>query len=113
MEPLLCFPTVPPATVTGVLDRSGYPWRGIEKPEAAEIEEPEDGWSGAVVCSGDDPVGAFLLCRHLRKRELRGGPQPPISILEAPGGSAAPGEEKAPRAEVPFPKPSEPSPITR
>ena len=59
MEPLLCFPAVPPAPVTGVLDRSGYPWRGIDRPEAVEIEEPEDGWSGAVICSGDDPVGGL------------------------------------------------------
>ena len=78
MEPLLCFPAVPPAPVTGVLDRSGYPWRGIDKPEAAEIDEPEDGWSGAVICSGEDPVGAFLLCRHLRKREV---PLAPVMVV--------------------------------
>ncbi len=60
MEPLLCFPAAPPTAVTAVLDRAGYPWRGIDKPEAAESEEPEDGWSGAVISSGDDPIGAFL-----------------------------------------------------
>ena len=64
--------------MTGVLDRSGYPWRGIDKPEAAEIDEPEDGWSGAVICSGEDPVGAFLLCRHLRKREV---PLAPVMVV--------------------------------
>ena len=78
MEPLLCFPAVPPASVSVVLDRSGYPWRGIDKPEAAESEEPEDGWSGAVICSDTDPTGAFLLCRHLRKREV---PLAPVIVV--------------------------------
>ena len=41
--------------MTGVLDRAGYPWRGVDKPEAAEIDEPEDGWSGAVICSRRRP----------------------------------------------------------
>ena len=64
--------------MTAVLDRAGYPWRGIDKPEAAEIDEPEDGWSGAVICSGEDPIGAFLLCRHLRKREV---PLAPVMVV--------------------------------
>jgi DNA-binding response OmpR family regulator len=70
VEPLLCFPSVPPRAVTAVLDRAGYPWRGVDNPEGADLDEPEDGWSGAVISSGDDPIGAFQLCRHLRKREV-------------------------------------------
>lgn len=81
MEPLLCFPAVPPPAVTGVLDRAGYTWRGMDKPESADLHEPEDGWSGAIICCSEDPVGAFLLCRHLRKREV---PLAPLLIVIAP-----------------------------
>ena len=70
MEPLLCFPDPPPTAVVSVLDRGGYPWRGISRPEQAETEEPEDGWSGAVISAIDDPTGAVLLCRQIRKREI-------------------------------------------
>lgn len=70
MEPLLCFPDAPPGPVTGVLDRAGYPWRAASLPEAADALEPEDGWAGAVVHAVDDPSGAFVLCRHLRKRDV-------------------------------------------
>lgn len=78
IEPLLCFPDPPPKGVTAVLDRAGYPWRAIANPESAEQQEPEDGWSGAVVCSGEDPRGAFLVCRHLRKREV---PLAPVIVV--------------------------------
>jgi two-component system alkaline phosphatase synthesis response regulator PhoP len=81
IEPLLCFPESPPAVVTTVLDRAGYPWRGVDKAEASESDEPEDGWSGAVICSGADPLGAFLLCRHLRKREV---PLAPVMVIVPP-----------------------------
>ena len=64
--------------MTAVLDRAGYPWRGVDKPESSELDEPEDGWSGAVICSGGDPIGAFLLCRHLRKREV---PLAPVIVI--------------------------------
>ncbi len=78
MEPLLCFPAAPPPAVTAVLERSGYPWRGVDRPEAADGDEPEDGWSGAVVWTGDDPQAAFQLCRHLRKREV---PLAPVLVI--------------------------------
>ncbi len=70
MEPLLCFPDPPPTAVIEVLDRGGYPWRAIMRPEQAESDEPEDGWSGAVISAVDDPTGAMLLCRQIRKREV-------------------------------------------
>jgi two-component system alkaline phosphatase synthesis response regulator PhoP len=82
VEPLLCFPDPPPAAVTAVLDRAGYPWRAVDRPEAAEAEEPEDGWSGAVITSGTDPAGAFLLCRHLRKRDV---PLAPVIVVVQSG----------------------------
>lgn len=78
MEPLLCFPDPPPAGVVTVLERAGYPWRAVSRPDAADTDEPEDGWSGAVICSGEDPGGAFLLCRNLRKREV---PLAPVVVV--------------------------------
>ena len=78
MEPLLCFPSTPPTPVTAVLERAGYPWRGIDGSEAVDTEEPEDGWAGAVICSGPDPVAAFALCRHLRTREV---PLAPVLVV--------------------------------
>ena len=77
MEPLLCFPISPPTAVTAVLERSGYPWRGIDRAEAVDADEPEDGWSGAVICSGTDPTAAFALCRHLRTRVVVLALKPP------------------------------------
>ena len=74
----MCFPDPPPTPVTAVLDRAGYPWRAIATPESADSDEPEDGWSGAVICSGDDPAGAFLVCRQLRKREV---PLAPVIVV--------------------------------
>ena len=56
MEPLLCFPKDPPAAVVAVLERSGYPWLGIDRSESVDADEPEDGWAGAVICSGTDPT---------------------------------------------------------
>ena len=47
MEPLLCFPASPPLSVTSVLDRAGYPWKGVDRTDAVDADEPEDGWSGA------------------------------------------------------------------
>ena len=78
MEPLLCFPRLPPTAVTAVLERAGYPWLGIDRAEAVDVDEPEDGWSGAVICSRGDPVAAFTLCRHLRAREV---PLAPVLVV--------------------------------
>jgi DNA-binding response OmpR family regulator len=81
VEPLLCYPPQPPVSVVAVLDRAGYPFEGIADPEAADDAEPEGGWSGAVICSATDPISAFLLCRHLRKREV---PLAPVLVVVPP-----------------------------
>jgi DNA-binding response OmpR family regulator len=44
----------------------------------AERIEPDDGWSGAIVCADADPEGAFALCRSVRKRDL---PLEPLLLL--------------------------------
>jgi DNA-binding response OmpR family regulator len=78
MEPLLLFPDPPPPALAQALDLGGYPWKSAASADAATRNEPEDGWSGAVVCADEDPEGAFALCRALRKRDL---PLEPLLLL--------------------------------
>jgi two-component system alkaline phosphatase synthesis response regulator PhoP len=70
MEPLLCFPDPFPAEVALALERAGYPWKAVARPEHAESDEPDDGWAGAVVCAETDPQGAFALCRTVRTGDV-------------------------------------------
>jgi DNA-binding response OmpR family regulator len=70
MEPLLCFPDPFPAELAEALERAGYPWTAVARPEHADTDEPEDGWGGAIIYAQSDPHGAFSLCRALRGRDL-------------------------------------------
>ena len=70
MEALLLFPDPAPPSLAQALDMAGYPWKAVSTPQSAERLEPDDGWSGAVVCADADPEGAFALCRSLRKRDM-------------------------------------------
>jgi DNA-binding response OmpR family regulator len=70
MEPLLCFPDPFPAELALALERAGYPWKAVARPEHAESDEPDDGWAGAVVCAETDPQGAFALCRTVRTGDV-------------------------------------------
>jgi len=67
VEPLLVYPDPPPVELTAVLDAVGYPHRGVPDEHAAAALEPDDGWAGGVIYTGDDPEAAFALCRTLRK----------------------------------------------
>jgi DNA-binding response OmpR family regulator len=78
MEPLLVYPDPPPPELAQALDLSGYPWKAVGDEVAAGRNEPEDGWSGAVVVAESDPEGAFALCRAVRKRDL---PLEPLLLL--------------------------------
>ena len=78
MEPLLIFPDPAPPALAQTLDLAGYPWKAIGSPDAASANEPDDGWSGAVVDASTDPDGAFALCRALRKGDL---PFEPLLLL--------------------------------
>ena len=78
MESLLVFPDPPPPTVTSVLDARGYPWLSATTGDDASKREPDDGWSGAVICADEDPEGGLALCRSLRKRDL---PLQPLLLL--------------------------------
>jgi DNA-binding response OmpR family regulator len=70
MEPLLVFPDPAPTPVAQGLDVGGYPWRAVSEAHDVEDLQPDDGWSGAIVCADDRAEGAFSLCRALRKRDV-------------------------------------------
>ncbi|MCA1691969.1 MAG: hypothetical protein LC733_07155, partial [Actinobacteria bacterium] len=70
MEPLLLYPDPAPAPLTHALDDAGYPWRATARITEIDDLQPEDGWSGAVICAEQEAEGAFSLCRSLRKRDL-------------------------------------------
>jgi two-component system, OmpR family, alkaline phosphatase synthesis response regulator PhoP len=70
VEPLLLFPDPAPPAVAQALDIGGYPWKAASSAQVAERIEPDDGWSGAIVCADDDREAAFALCRALRKRDM-------------------------------------------
>ncbi|HZN13267.1 MAG TPA: response regulator transcription factor [Acidimicrobiales bacterium] len=78
MEPLLIFPDPAPPALAQTLDLAGYPWKAVGSADAASANEPDDGWSGAIVDAAADPDGAFALCRALRKRDL---PFEPLLLL--------------------------------
>jgi two-component system alkaline phosphatase synthesis response regulator PhoP len=81
VEPLLVFPDPPPAALTHALALASYTWKSVASLADAEQFEPEDGWSGGVVCADDQPDGAFALCRALRKRDV---PFAPMLLLLSP-----------------------------
>jgi DNA-binding response OmpR family regulator len=78
MEALLIFPSPAPPTLLQTLELGKYPFFEVNSPEEAQRKEPEDGWSGAVVCADADPDGAFALCRAVRRRDL---PLEPLLLL--------------------------------
>ena len=80
MEPLLVFPEPAPAELIASLDLGGYAHKSVSNEAEVASAEPEDGWSGAVICADVDPEGAFAICRALRKRDI---PLEPVLVLVA------------------------------
>ena len=78
MEPLLLFPDPAPPPLAQALDLGGYQWKSVASASVAERVEPDDGWSGAIVCADTDPDGAFAMCRSLRKRDV---PLAPLLLI--------------------------------
>jgi two-component system alkaline phosphatase synthesis response regulator PhoP len=81
LEPLLVFPDPAPAVVSQALALASYTWKAVGSLDEAEGSEPEDGWSGGVVCADELPDAAFGLCRSLRKRDV---PFAPLLLLLSP-----------------------------
>jgi DNA-binding response OmpR family regulator len=70
MEPLLVYPNPAPSALAEGLDVGGYPWVAVSRADDVVDLQPDDGWSGAIVCADADGAGAFDLCRALRKRDI-------------------------------------------
>jgi DNA-binding response OmpR family regulator len=81
LEPLLVFPDPAPAVVAQALGLASYTWKAVGSLDEVEGAEPEDGWSGGVVCADELPDAAFGLCRSLRKRDV---PFAPLLLLLSP-----------------------------
>jgi two-component system, OmpR family, alkaline phosphatase synthesis response regulator PhoP len=82
MEPLLVFPNPAPPSLAQGLDVGGYPWKAVSAPDEVDDAQPDDGWSGAIVCADVDGDGAFALCRTVRKRDLP--LEPLLLVIAAP-----------------------------
>jgi DNA-binding response OmpR family regulator len=78
MEALLLYPDPAPPLLLQTLELAKYPYYEVSSTEEAARKEPEDGWSGAVICADASPEGAFALCRSLRRRDL---PLEPVLLL--------------------------------
>ena len=81
MEPLLVFPGPPPAALSHALSLASYTWKSVATAAEVEQYEPEDGWSGGVICADEQPDAAFALCRSLRKRDI---PFAPLLLVLSP-----------------------------
>jgi DNA-binding response OmpR family regulator len=78
MEALLLYPDPAPQLLVQTLELAKYPYYEVGSADEAQRKEPEDGWSGGIVCADGDPEGAFALCRSLRRRDL---PLEPLLLL--------------------------------
>jgi len=78
MEPLLLFPDPAPPLLAQALDLAGFQWKSVASASVAERVEPDDGWSGAIICADTDPDGAFAMCRSVRKRDV---PLAPLLLI--------------------------------
>jgi len=67
--------------VAQALALASYTWKAVGSLDEAEDAEPEDGWSGGVVCADELPDAAFGLCRSLRKRDV---PFAPLLLVLSP-----------------------------
>ena len=81
MEPLLVFPDPPSPALAQALALASYSWKAVGSLAEVEETEPDDGWSGGVVCADEQPDTAFALCRALRKRDV---PFAPLLLLVSP-----------------------------
>jgi two-component system, OmpR family, alkaline phosphatase synthesis response regulator PhoP len=73
MDPILCFPTDLPPEVTLALQNAGLGHVTVSGPEGignGGIDGRPEGWSGAVVVTGEDMAAAVAFCRVVRMREV-------------------------------------------
>ncbi len=79
MEPLLCFPATPPSRGDRACSTGpAIPGWASTSPRRPSPRSPRTAGPGRSSAAADDPIGAFLLCRHLRKREV---PLAPVIVV--------------------------------
>ena len=66
MQTLLVFPDPPPPELTQCLDKTGWKWKSVVDAEMAAADQPDDGWTGAVVVADANPEAALTLCQRLK-----------------------------------------------
>ncbi len=81
-ESFVVFPNPPPPDLAKLLDLSGYRWSAVADASEANRNEPEAGWTGAIVSADQQPENAWALCRELRKRDV---PIEPLLLLVSGG----------------------------
>ncbi len=81
-EPFLVYPDPPPPLLVQTLDLAGFRWKAVANASVALRDEPSGGWAGAIICTEQDPEGAFGICRSLRK-----GDSPVGAVLLLVGGT--------------------------
>ncbi|CAG4917310.1 MULTISPECIES: response regulator transcription factor [Acidithrix] len=74
MEPLLIYPESAPFHVVKTLEEGGYPFIPVGLISRITQLEPEEGWSGAIICADQNLDDAFFICRHLRTKERQISP---------------------------------------
>ncbi len=74
MEPLILYPEAAPFHVVKTLEEGGYPFIGVSQVSRISQVEPDEGWSGAIVCADQNLDDAFFICRHLRTKERQISP---------------------------------------
>ena len=78
LEPLLVYPDPPPPELAQTLDLGAYPWKPIARADDASRNEPDAGWSGAIVVADTGAEDAFAFCRQVRKRDV---PLAPLLLI--------------------------------
>jgi len=82
---LAVFPSPAPVDLARTLDLAGYRWKAVATGDEALRNEPDAGWTGAIVLCDDDPEGGWAVCRALRKRDV-----PVQRLLVVVGGAQLP-----------------------
>ncbi len=77
-ETFVLFPNPAPTELVRTLDFGNYEWRAVTTIGDLRDAEPDDGWTGAIICADEDSDAAWSICRELRRRDV---PVEPLLVL--------------------------------
>lgn len=77
-ETFLLYPNPAPPDLVRTLDFGSYAWSAVGSITDARDQEPEAGWTGAIINADENPEDAWALCRELRRRDV---PVEPLLVL--------------------------------